>query len=292
MNKPENIKKIYPLKLKPIYKEAIWAGTRLKRDYGADVSTERLAEEWLLTVRGDGMSVIENGVYKDMTLGEYLSAAESEFPLLVKFIDAGDKLSVQVHPDKTELWYIVEANDNSQIVYGLNKYYSKTEIGEALDKHQIEHMLKYINVKAGEFYYIPSGLVHAIGGGILIAEIQQNSNTTYRLYDYNRKQADGSFRELHIDKALDTIKHFENISESDHCKYFIVDKYVISGRFDFEGSKTFRHIICLDGNCFINGTEPLNKGDSYFLPSGIKEFYINSITNVTVLVSSNNSDKK
>jgi len=214
---------IYPLKLKPVLKDAIWGGYKLAEKYGAAVPGTQVAENWCLTVRDDSMSLIENGVYAGKALGEYLAEAgrykSTPFPLLIKFIDAGADLSVQVHPDdvfarlvendsgKTEMWYIAEAEEGAQIVYGLEEGADKKDLlsdsGDTIRK-----ALNYIDVKAGEVYYIPSGLVHALCGGIVIAEIQQSSDLTYRLYDYGRIGKDGKPRELHTEKAIECIRNF------------------------------------------------------------------------------------
>ncbi|MCL2519134.1 MAG: class I mannose-6-phosphate isomerase [Oscillospiraceae bacterium] len=226
----------YPLKLQPIIKSAIWG-----------------EERWMLSVRSDGNSIIENGIYKDMPLSEYLNIRDGSFPLLVKFIDAKDKLSIQVHPDKFELWYIVTAVPKSKIVYGFKGKYDI----ETIRNGNIEELANYKSVKPGGIYNIPAGLVHAAGAGLLIAEVQQNFNTTYRLYDYNRG------RDLHIGAALDTIKHFKKIKNN----YFIVN--VHEGEVNIKSFETFKHILCIGGNGWIDDYE-INTGDSYFIPQNFE----------------------
>ena len=271
-------KLLYPIKLAPVYKKAIWGGERLGKEAGT-------AEAWLLTVRNDGMNIIDNGEYKGMTLGEYLNMSESAFPLLVKFIDAGDKLSIQVHPNKTEAWYIVEADEGAQLVYGLKENYTESQIREAINNNCIEDLLNYVNVKAGEVYFIPTGLVHAIGGGILIAEIQQNSNITYRFYDYNRKQADGTLRELHIDDAVKSIKYFENLKvDTTECDYFKFAKYDITDTLTISADDCFKHIVCIGGNGKI-GDEVIKNGDSYFIPQGLTDVKISTETVLSIIIS-------
>jgi mannose-6-phosphate isomerase len=233
----------------------------------------------MLTVRDEAVSIIENGEYKNTPLDKYLNCGESDFPLLVKLIDAGDKLSIQVHPNKTELWYVIDAEENAQIVYGFKKAVTKSEIREAINNNTLEELLNYATVKPGEFYYIPTGLIHAIGGGILVAEIQQNNNTTYRVYDYGRKQADGTLRELHVDKAIDAIVNFSaDIKDTTDYKYFTVQKYITSGNFTIETKDAFSHIICVDGG------GSLNLYDSYYVPPH-SSFNISSEKSITVLVS-------
>lgn len=269
---------LYPVKLNPVFKSAIWGGNRLNKN-------ESIAEAWLLTVRGDGMNTIENGIYKNMKLSDYLKSNEQNFPLLVKIIDAGDKLSIQVHPNKTEAWYIIDAGEDAQLVYGFKKNYTIEEIKQALDNNYIEDLLNYVNVKAGEIYFIPTGLVHAIGRNILIAEIQQNSNITYRLYDYNRRQADGSLRDLHIEESLKSIKHFDNLKiDTNDCEFFTFSKYVITTNMTISATDSFKHILCIDGNGYIDG-EVLHKYDSYFIPQGLDNVNIYTDDKLSVIIS-------
>lgn len=269
---------LYPVKLNPVFKSAIWGGNRLNKN-------ESIAEAWLLTVRGDGMNTIENGIYKNMKLSDYLKSNEQNFPLLVKIIDAGDKLSIQVHPNKTEAWYIIDAGEDAQLVYGFKKNYTIEEIKQALDNNYIEDLLNYVNVKAGEIYFIPTGLVHAIGRNVLIAEIQQNSNITYRLYDYNRRQADGSLRDLHIEESLKSIKHFDNLKiDTNDCEFFTFSKYVITTNMTISATDSFKHILCIDGNGYIDG-EVLHKYDSYFIPQGLDNVNIYTDDKLSVIIS-------
>ncbi len=294
--KEENIMKAYPLKLDAYKKGVVWGGTTLRDKYGKTFDSSDLGETWELSVREKENCVIVNGEYRGMTLKEYLGNPE-HFPLLVKFLDANDSLSVQVHPEKTEMWYIVEATDDAQLVYGLNEKFDKEKIRAAIEGGTLEEHLNYINVKAGEVYFIPSGLTHAICKGIVIAEIQENSDITYRLYDYMRPQADGTLRELHVTESLDTMaditeEYIEKCryslgktSENNlaNCEFFKVDKY------DFEGEMTFTkegfcHILCLEGEGDING-EAITKGDSYFIPEEMKEYTISSKKGISVIIS-------
>lgn len=269
---------IYPLKLTPVYKKAIWGGNRLGKESGT-------AESWLLTVRENDVNVIENGTYRGMKLSDYLNKNESEFHLLVKIIDAGDKLSIQVHPNKTEAWYIMEADDDAQLVYGLKSNHTESEIREAIDNNSIEDLLNYVNVKAGEVYFIPTGLVHAIGKGILIAEIQQNSNITYRFYDYNRKQADGTFRELHVDNAIESIKYFDDLDpNTTECEYFKFHQYNITDKMTISTENNFKHIACIGGYGKIGG-EPIAKFDTYLIPQGLHNIVIETDNNLSIIIS-------
>lgn len=289
--------KAYPLRLEAYKKAVVWGGTTLRDRYNKSFATNDLGETWELSVREKENSVITNGEYAGMTLKEYLGG-EKNFPLLVKFLDANDSLSVQVHPEKTEMWYIVEAADDAQLVYGLNEKFDKEKIRAAIADGTLEEHLNYINVKAGEVYFIPSGLTHAICKGIVIAEIQENSDITYRLYDYNRPQADGSLRELHVEQSLDTMsditeEYIEKCRYSlgktgennlANCPFFKVYKYDLKGEMSFTKSEKFHHILCLEGEGDING-EPIFKGDSYFIPEGMKEYKISTKTDISVIIS-------
>lgn len=283
-------KKLYPLKLAPVFKEIIWGGDRLKRDFGKVCDFEKLAESWELTCRHDGMNVIQNGEYAGMTLAEYLGEAAKGFPLLIKLIDACDRLSIQVHPGdayakekegeygKTEMWYIVDADPGARLVYGLRGY-DKEKFAAAARDGTLEKYLNFAEVHKGDVFFIPSGCVHAIGAGILIAEIQQSSNVTYRVYDYNRMGKDGKPRELHVEKALDVIvdytpeqidairfEHGRSENALADCRYFKVER--LTGAQTLRAGDTFLHVLCLDGEGGIGG-QPMKKGDSYFLPAGI-----------------------
>ncbi len=283
---------LYPLKLTPVCKEIIWGGSRLKKEYGKVADFDKIAESWELTVRHDGMNVIANGPCAGMTLGEYLGEEAEGFPLLIKLIDACDRLSIQVHPDdayarekegeygKTEMWYIVDAEPGAQLVYGL-KDYDKESFRAAVAEGTLEKYMNYVDVKKGDVFFIPSGCVHAIGAGILIAEIQQSSNVTYRVYDYMRRGKDGKLRELHVDKALDVIvdhtaEEIEAIRFADgkeegclaNCRYFRVDRHLVEGEITLHAADGFVHLLCLAGEGEVAGV-PVKKGESIFLPKGL-----------------------
>ena len=311
-----------PIKLNPIFKEIIWGGNRLKNEYNKASDLNNIAESWELTVRKDGMNTICGGEYDGYTMEKYIEENGFKvvsknkldfFPLLIKFIDAEDNLSVQVHPDdeyglknanslgKTEMWYIIDAKPGAQLVYGLKEGVTNEDFAKAIDEGKVEEMLNYVPVKKGDVFFIPSGLVHAIGAGILLAEIQQNSNITYRVYDYNRLGKDGNPRELHVNDALNVIVNrsedeIEKIrySKGKHagstlanCDYFNVCKYTISSAGFFSADQySFHSVLCLDGEGTIfcdNKTYPLSKGDSYFIPAGMGGYVING--NLEVIIS-------
>lgn len=300
--------KKYAMLMTPVSKEIIWGGDKLKKEYGKTAPFDKIAESWELTVRDGEMCVIANGEYSGKTMGEYIAEDRvgilgtncekyDRFPLLIKFIDAADRLSIQVHPDdeyglkhegefgKTEMWYIMEAEEGARLVYGLKEGCTVEEFAKAVHEGRTEEMLNFVPVHKGEVYFIPSGQVHAIGAGILIAEIQQNSNITYRVYDYNRKGADGKPRQLHTEKALDVIKlrtteeidkiRFSKPDENDggtalaSCDYFTVKKYSVDGKVVLDAkADSFLSVLVLDAeNCKVGGYGA-KRGDSFFIPAG------------------------
>lgn len=318
------MKNLYPLKLNYIAKSAIWGGVTLRESWGKESDLPNIAETWELTVREKENSVIQNGECRGMTLDEYIKksgnavVAENydgeRFPLLIKFIDADDKLSVQVHPNddyalanendpgKTEMWYIVDAKEGAEIIYGLRDGVSAEDFAAAVKAGNISGGMKYVKVKKGETYFIPSGMLHAIGEGILIAEIQQNSDLTYRVYDYDRRQADGSLRQLHIEKALDVTRPFSEDEvnairfeagredrggeQLAHCRYFEVNRFDIDGEITLNADKkSFKSLLSVDGEGEIVAggvSYPISRGESYFIPAGMGEFTLKGKTSIIV----------
>ena len=311
-----------PIKLKSVCKEIIWGGNRLKNEYNKIADLNNIAESWELTVRDDGMNVIDGGEFDGLTMSEYIekngfsvvtNKELDRFPLLIKFIDAEDNLSIQVHPDdvygmktanslgKTEMWYVIDAKPGAKLVYGLKESCTIDMLKNAIENNNVEEMLNYVPVKKGDVFFIPSGLVHAIGAGILLAEIQQNSNITYRVYDYNRLGKDGKPRELHVQDALNVIvnrteEEIEKIRFSTNvknenslasCEYFKVDKFNICGACEFSANaESFNSILCLDGNGNIeyNGTVfPIIKGDSYYIPANLGQYTVSG--NLEIIIS-------
>jgi glucokinase-like ROK family protein len=275
-------------KLYPECKDYIWGGNKLKTKYGKQTNKTPCAESWELSFHKDGLTRLANG----KTLME--SVTESElgenitnfpfFPVLIKFIDAEQNLSVQVHPSddyalqnensfgKTEMWYIVEAEQGAGIYLGFNRDVTKEEYQAAIKENRLTELLNFYEVKAGECYFIPSGTIHAIGKGCLICEIQQNSNLTYRVYDYGRKDKNGNERELHIDKALAVTtltKHENKVLSGDRLgvsKYFTVKKLCVKNEVLRTDGKTFQCLTCVKGQGEIDG-QAVVKGDSFFVPA-------------------------
>lgn len=293
------------LKLKPSCKDYIWGGHRLAEEYGIEYDGDILAESWELSCHPDGPSTIINGAYAGKTLQQYIEEVGREalgshcrrfrdFPILIKFIDARDNLSIQVHPDnryalknegqygKTEMWYVVDAGKEAFLYYGFQREISKEEFARRIEEDTLLEVLNAVPVHKGDVLFIESGTIHAIGKDILIAEIQQNSNVTYRVYDYGRVGKDGKKRDLHIEKALAVTNRVPIIRDNSSyphvadCDYFTVDKLNLDGRFmkRMEGNvsdTSFASILILDGEGTItSGGEILTykKGESFFLPAG------------------------
>ncbi len=306
----------YPLKLQAPLKDYLWGGTRLKEEYHKKSNLEKVAESWELSCHKDGSSVIVNGECKGMTLPEYLQQEGKDvlgthaqgfenFPMLIKLIDAEDNLSVQVHPNndyalrvegeygKTEMWYIVDCKEGASLLYGFNQEISKEEFAKRIEDNTLLEVTNQVPVHKGDVFFIEAGTLHAIGKGILIAEIQQNSNTTYRIYDYGRVGADGKPRELHIDKAKDVThlvpptrdckpqgqpEHKEGYTSTllASCEYFTVHRLEIEQRAClFAGEESFDSILVLDGEFELDygfGSLGLIKGDSVFIPAHLGEY--------------------
>ena len=288
------------VKLLPSCKDYIWGGNKL-REYGKHSDADRIAETWEVSMHPSGLSLTENGntiidEFGKEGLGKNLDDFEF-FPLLIKFIDSADNLSVQVHPSddyalknegeygKTEMWHIIDAEDGAGIYLGFKKDADKSDFLAAVENGTALDMLKFYPVKKGETYFIKSGTVHAIGKGVTLCEIQQNSNLTYRIYDYKRKGADGKERELHLDKALQVInfKAFDNYSLNANLddktligasKYFSTYYASISGLKAYDAvGESFTAVIFLSGEGTIEGKK-FSRGDTYLLSAGYGKFEI------------------
>ncbi len=309
---------MYPLKFKGIYKERIWGGDKLALQFNKKLpkTQEPIGESWEISgVEGD-ISVVSNGnlkgnninelieIYMDELVGDsvYKRFGE-EFPLLIKLIDANDNLSVQVHPNdqlsaarhnaygKTEMWYVLDAEPGAKLYLGFNQIVDKQKYMEYLRAGKLEDILKSYSVKAGDTLFIPAGAIHAIGSGILIAEIQQTSDITYRVYDYNRVDIHGKTRELHTELALDAIDYdmdqeqFEVTKKAElnknieiqSCDYFASSILKLDGSFseDYSERDSFTIYICNDGEILIKsaGNEDVKivKGESVLIPADINQ---------------------
>ena len=304
--------KLYPMKLTAPCKDYIWGGNRLREEYGKISEADKIAESWELSCHKDGESVIADGEFAGTTLTSFIEKAGREvlgencrrfeyFPILIKLIDAKDNLSVQVHPNneyaqrvegeygKTEMWYIVDCDPGAELLYGFKHDITKEEFERRIKDNTLLEVTNSVEVHKGDVFFIESGTLHAIGKGILIAEIQQNSNTTYRIYDYGRVGADGKPRQLHIDKAVEVTEltppkypykpmgneevkdgHTEQLLS--RCEYFRVKKLNVNEKCTLEAGKgSFNSILVLDGEGELDGVK-LRKGDSCFIPSGYGKY--------------------
>ena len=304
---------MYPLLLKAPLKDYLWGGTRLIDEFGFETENEKAAEAWMLSCHKDGNSIVKNGEYSGMTLQEVLdiwgkevlgkkSASFEYFPILIKLIDAKDRLSVQVHPNdeyalthegeygKTEMWYVVDCDDDAKLIYGFNQDISQGEFLERINNNNLSPVCNYVSVKKGDVFFIEAGTMHAIGKGILIAEVQQNSNTTYRVSDYGRLGADGKPRQLHIKQAVEVTKtkkpshHYGNVGdvtlypfgtvrELASCKYFTTEIINLDGNVGLYDNYSFISLLILDGEVslsYTGGMMKLKKGDSVFIPATLK----------------------
>jgi len=306
-----------PFKLTPAFKDYLWGGTRLRDEYGKKCDLTPVAESWELSCHKDGPSVAADGKYAGLTLREIVEKEPAllgtncgrfaDFPILVKFIDAKDNLSVQVHPTddyarrvegeygKTEIWYVMDAEPGATLIYGFKRDLDEAEFRQRLADSTLDEVLNLVPVKRGDTFFIPAGTLHGIGRGILIAEIQQNSNSTYRVYDYGRIGADGKPRPLHIDKAIDVTERcfpsrpvgpqgetavYETYTETllAQCDYFTVREITLADSFDgHAGEDSFRHILNLTDDAVLccEGEElAMKPGDSVFVPAGTGAFTV------------------
>ncbi|WEV60356.1 mannose-6-phosphate isomerase, class I [Streptococcaceae bacterium ESL0729] len=309
-----------PLFLRAALQEKIWGGARLE-EFGFNLPSRKVGEAWSISAHQNGLSVIENGEFKGLSLDVLYKKRpdlfghpkDPVFPLLTKILDANEWLSVQVHPDddyglrvegelgKTECWYIIDASPGAEIIYG-HKAKSREELKAMMDAGRWDDLLERIPVKKGDFFFVPSGTVHAIGPGILILETQQSSDTTYRLYDFDRPDDSGNLRELHLDKALDviTVPALENSLQSNistypdgqitsllESEFFNIEKWVIKGDMSFVQKSPYSLVTVLEGvgKLQVSGTSyPLAKGQSFILANDIKSWQISG--ELTLLASS------
>ena len=297
---------MYLMKLSAACKQYLWGGQNLKQYFGTKNARDSLAEAWVVSAHENGMSKIENGGLSGMDFADAVKDTKllgtkstgGSFPVLIKLIDAEQNLSIQVHPDdvyankrhgcpgKTEMWYILDCKPGAYIYYGFNKKVSRVEFLKSIENGNIIELLNKVYVNKGDCFFIEAGTVHAICAGILLAEVQQNSDKTYRIYDYNRKDSDGKPRETHIEEAvqvsiLDIPKHpviKPNILEEEirlaSCEYFTV-KYMRGDNFKINvGKESFAAVLILEGESKIEyegGSVNYKKYDSFFAPAGLGE---------------------
>ena len=300
-----------PLFLEPYFQEKIWGGDRLHTEYGYQIPSDHTGECWAISAHTHGPAIVENGPYKGLTLTEvwdkhrevFGNAKGDVFPLLTKILDAKADLAVQVHPDdayakehegelgKTECWYVLAADKGAQMYYG---HHAKTreELAEMIENKQWDKLLRKISVKAGDFLYVPAGTIHAIGKGIMVLETQQSSDTTYRLYDFDRiDKATGKKRELHLKRSIDvtnvphvdpkldiqtTVTGDKKVTRFVDTDFFAVYKWEIAGSATFERQQApYTLVSVLDGNgqLEVEGrTYELKKGMHFILPYAVKSW--------------------
>lgn len=304
-------------KLIPSVADYIWGGRRLIEEYGIKTDKDPAAEAWVLSCHSAGPSTVEDGEFKGQTLEQVWENHKEIcgtngnkfefFPILIKFIDAKKNLSIQVHPDndyamrvegeygKTEAWYILDCDEGAELILGFNREVSVEEFKKAAQSEEMLNIVNKVKVKKGDLFFIESGTLHAICKGILLAEVQQNSNTTYRVYDYGRVGADGKPRALHIDKAADVTKlcppTITNASEREvekqdggtrthltECDLFKMYSVETDGEYVSEaGDESFVSLLCLDGSAEVvcgKKTLGMKKGESLFIPASSGEFKI------------------
>jgi mannose-6-phosphate isomerase len=301
-----------PIFLQPVFQERIWGGKKLRTEFHYEIPNDLTGEAWVISAHPHGPSMITNGSLEGKSLADAWNEhkelfnkkadEQGEYPLLVKILDAADDLSVQVHPNdqfarevegvpygKTECWYVLSAEEGAELVLG---HYAKTEeeLAEMIDHGQWDKLLRRVKVKAGDFVYVPSGTIHAIGKGIVILETQQSSDITYRVYDYDRKDAAGNKRELHLErsKQVTTVPHQDaEVKQTEKVngglvekklveeQYFTVYHWELNGQADCEMDKDFLQVSVVDGMAVITidgKSFDLEKGTHFILPHGVRQF--------------------
>ncbi len=313
--------KFYPLQFQPILKDRIWGGTKLKSVLNKEITTETTGESWELSTVPNDVSVVANGELKDKNLNEIIELSPeailgkevikrfgNQFPLLFKFIDAKEDLSIQLHPNdelakkrhnsfgKTEMWYVMQADKGSRLVIGFKKDSNKEEYIEKLANKDLLSLLDEIEVNEGDVFFLETGTIHAIGGGVVIAEIQQTSDVTYRLYDWDRVDINGNGRELHTDLALDAINfnttkakidYQQKVNESNktvHCDYFKTNVIPLEGKMNWKAHKgSFTVFMCTQGEFSLeveNTAYSYKMGDTVLAPAAIEKAMITGNANL------------
>jgi len=308
--------KFYPLQFEPILKERIWGGEKLNTILNKPIVSKITGESWeLSTVEGD-VSVVSNGDFKGRSLMDLIDEMPNEilgtevyerfgkqFPLLFKYLDAREDLSIQVHPNdklakerhnsfgKTEMWYVMQADTDSRIIVGFKEDSSKEEYVKHLNDKTLVSILDDVKAKSGDVFFLETGTVHAIGAGLVVAEIQQTSDITYRLYDFDRKDAQGNTRELHVDLALDAInynrvetqKKYDTKADTSNlvvdCPYFTTNFIPLENKVEVAKSGTsFTVYMCIEGSFeieFNDFKQTYKKGDTVLVPAEINTFILN-----------------
>ncbi len=302
---------LYPIKFKPIYKEKVWGGSRLRDNLNKKGATERTGESWEISGEGESVSVVQNGFLADNELHEIIEVYMgdlvgervfgrygTQFPLLFKFIDANDLLSVQVHPDdemakkineangKTEIWYVVDGDPGAYVYSGFNQHMTKEKFRKHIEQGTVKDVLNKETATGGDVFFVPAGRIHATGPGVLFAEIQQSSDLTYRVFDWNRPGQDGNLRELHIDLALEALdykkqsdfktEYPQNKNQTNEIQatpYFVLSKLNIDKPYEAEYNKVDSFVVymCVKGKLEIiydkSKSEFISKGETIMIPA-------------------------
>lgn len=307
--------KLYPLQFEPILKDRIWGGTKLKTYLNKPIASEITGESWEISTVANDVSIIANGVFKGKSLNELINDFPEQvlgikvfeqfgkqFPLLFKYLDAREDLSIQVHPNdelaarrhnsfgKTEMWYVMQADDEARLIVGFKEKSSSEEYIKHLENKTLLSILDTKKVKKGDVFFLETGTVHAIGAGTVIAEIQQTSDITYRLYDFDRVDANGNTRELHVDLALEAINYdkveaqkeylkIENTSnEVVDCSYFTTNFIPLNGNLNVnKNQNSFTVYMCVDGDFELILNEEkysYKKGDTVLIPASLTDFQL------------------
>lgn len=307
--------KLYPLQFEPILKDRIWGGTKLKTYLNKPIASEITGESWEISTVENDVSIIANGVFKGKSLNELINDFPEQvlgtkvfeqfgkqFPLLFKYLDAREDLSIQVHPNdelaakrhnsfgKTEMWYVMQADEEARLIVGFKEKSSSEEYIQHLENKTLLNILDTKKVKKGDVFFLETGTVHAIGAGTVIAEIQQTSDITYRLYDFDRVDANGNTRELHIDLALEAINYetveaqkeyskIENTSnEVVDCIYFTTNFIPLNGNLNVnKNQNSFTVYMCVDGDFELILNEEkysYKKGDTVLIPASLTDFQL------------------
>jgi mannose-6-phosphate isomerase len=312
----------YPLVFEPILQDRIWGGTKLKTDLGKNIPTQTTGESWELSAVEGNVSVVKNGTLSGTPLTDLLDQSPDDilgtavhkrfgkqFPLLFKFLDAREDLSIQVHPNdelakkrhnsfgKTEMWYVMQADEGSRIIVGFNHKSSADEYLEKLESKQLIDILNQEPAKKGDVYFLETGTIHAIGAGIVIAEIQQTSDITYRIYDWDRLDANGNGRQLHVQEALDAMNYNTTDTKKEYskeentsnamvdCPYFTTNFLPLNGTIEVaKNGDSFTVYICTEGEYSVEmagETYGFKKGDTVLIPAAIRAFKVTG--NATLL---------
>ncbi|MFC2107258.1 type I phosphomannose isomerase catalytic subunit [Bacteroidota bacterium] len=319
---------LYPLKFKPIFKDKIWGGQKVKTVLGMDFAPlANCGEVWVLSGVEGFESVVSNGFLAGNSLNELVEVYmydlvgeenykrfKDEFPVLIKFIDANDWLSIQVHPDddlaqkrkigrgKTEMWYVMAADPGAELISGFSSKQTQNSYLNHLESNKIKEIMNFEKVKKGDVFFMPAGRVHALGPGIFLAEIQETSDTTYRIYDWDRLDEKGNSRELHTKEALDALDfnvyeeyktHYSKKNNAsvnlETCKHFTTNFIHISSKSlskDLENLDSFVAYICLQGSCeliYENGKENIIKGDTVVVPAMLENIVLNPLEETELL---------